>query len=563
MTIPWILTTTLSAGAVLALVGALWRERRRRRAAEAKAAALEDEARAMVHSGSSQLQASRSRFRHLVEVTPLGIFEATAQGEFAFVSSRWQELTGLDARAAQGVGWLAAVREDERGRVARAWRRATAAGLAFELEWPLWEGGSVEWVHCQATPRSNPHDGTRAYIGTLTDVTERKRLEEERRRSDESQAQTRKLESLGVMAGGIAHDFNNLLVGVLGNTELLKADVPPGSEKEVLLTRLERAARRAADLAHQMLVFAGQGVVERGPLEISKVVAESLALFDEKARGRLHCRLEPGLPTVRADRTRLQQIATNLVCNALESSGDGLGVVDVRTELRCVSADELAAAQIESELEPGEVVVLEVADSGCGIEPGVLRRIFDPFYSTKFAGRGLGLGVVAGAVRANGAALLVHSAPGRGTRVRVFFELDGARAVDEVGIGASSGASVSGGHLLVVDDERLVRETIQAILERSGYRVDTAESGAAGLEILQREQGSLDAVLLDMTMPGMNGRETLRAMREVDRAIPVLLLSGHSEEDVKRAFTGDELAGFVLKPFTGATLLGSLERALR
>ncbi len=556
----WLLSLSGLAG-VGALVLVL-RLDKRARMTEAKALALEEEARAMSHSGSSQLAASRSRFRHLVEVTPLGIFEADTSGKVVFVSTRWQELTGLNARAAKGDGWLSSVLEEDRERIARAWGLALAAGRSFEMEWPVAGEGEISWVYCQATPRTNPLDGTRTYIGTLTDVSDRKRAEEERRRSDESLAQKLKLESLGVMAGGVAHDFNNLLVGVLGNAELLKGGASEKGDHKDLICRIEEAARRAADLAHQMLVFAGQGVVESIPLDISVVVHGSLRLFDADSRKRLNSQLGEGMPSIRVDRTRLQQIVTNLVRNALEASISGEGAVEVRTELRQVSAEELERAQIVGDIEPGEVAILEVVDSGCGIEAGDLPRIFDPFYSTKFTGRGLGLGVVTGAVQANGATMAVESSPGSGTRVRIYFKLDGASPVSAPESDVTLNGSADG-YLLVVDDEPIVRTTIQAILERSGYSVFSAEGGLQGVEILRREGERLDAVLLDMTMPGMNGRETLRAMRAINEKIPVLLLSGHSEEEVRRAFADEDLAGFVLKPFTGASLLGVLERALR
>jgi PAS domain S-box-containing protein len=560
----WLSAWLASASGILALAAVAFAERQTatRRNAEAKACALEAEARAMLEKGSSDVQTSRSRFRHLVEVTRLGIFEADAEGRYVFVSRRWQELTGLHAKEARGEGWLAAVRDDERQRMREAWRAAATSGAAFELDWPLAQAGEFAWVHCQATPRKSPHDESLTYIGTLTDISERKRLEAERRRLDESEAHTRKLESLGVMAGGIAHDFNNLLVGVLGNAELLRQEHTPDDARAELLERIECAARRAADLAQQMLVFAGKGVAERKALDLSSVVEESLALFTGAERRRMRCNLGRELPIVFADRTQLQQLVTNLVRNALESSEDLERFVSIKTEARRVSSAELDQARLASGLKPGQAVVLEVSDAGCGISAEDQPRIFDPFYSTKFTGRGLGLGVVAGAVRANGGSLILDSAPGRGTTVRVIFDAGSAATVPaEPGIEPASAAPAAG-TLLVIDDEPLVRDTLRAILERAGYSVLLAQSGSQALDLLRLNPGGLDAVLLDMTMPDMDGRETLGALRGLEPELPVLLLSGHSEQDIKRAFSADELAGFLLKPFSSADLLSSVARAL-
>lgn len=536
---------------------------RARQAAEAKAKALEEEAKAMAQKESSATQDSQSRFRHLLEVTPLGIFEADSLGQYAFVSHHWRDLVGLETQQAKGDGWLAAVKSEDGARVGEAWRRAVEQGLPFECEWPVAEGGKASWVHCRATPRRNPHDGTLAYIGTLNDISDRKRRELEQRQLDESAAHNLKLESLGVMAGGIAHDFNNLLVGVLGNTELLRMHVEPGSTDQLeLLGRIEGAARRAADLAQQMLVFAGAGVVELQSVDLFELVEESLSLFSEGERARICSDLARGLPTILADRTRIQQIVTNLVKNALEASENQKGQVVVRTEVRTVTAGELEGALLDSEFEPGEAVVLEVRDEGCGIGEGDLSRIFDPFFSTKFAGRGLGLGVVAGAVRANHACLIVESEPGGGTTMRVLLEPAESLASTKVEETEPELEGAKHGNLLVVDDEEMVRETLRSILERAGYTVTLAEGGEQALERLRVNSEPWDAVLLDMTMPGMNGRETLRAMRELDKTIPVLLLSGHAQEELEREFADDDLAGYVLKPFRAAGLLRSVASVL-
>jgi len=534
------------------------------RSFSSKIEALEAEARAMIREGSSQAEASRSRFRHLVEVTPLGVFEADAEGNLAFVSRRWQLLTGLTLREAKRNGWLAAVHPEARAGVEQGWRAAIAAADSYEGEWPLGDSGSVDWVHCQASPRSDPYTGATTYIGSLSDISERKRLEEDRRRHEDMEAQAMKLQSLGVMAGGIAHDFNNLLVGVLGNVELLESSLDSEGEEGLIVSRLYRSARRAVELSNQMLVFANSGVVEREPLDLCSLVDESLLVITESERSRVRVELAAGLPSIRAERTRVLQIVTNLVRNALEASVADSGEVSVRVGLHCVTPSELDGARNGEALEPGEVLMLEVADKGCGISPEDLARIFDPFFSTKFPGRGLGLGVVSGAVRANKAALLVESTLDEGTCVRVLFdpELMPPSVPEPEPEPSSVEESEQQGTLLVVDDEQVVLETIKAMLERVGYKVLPVTSGAEAITVASRDPSQIDAVLLDMTMPGMSGLETLTELRRIGPDLPVVVLSGHSEEDMERAFADHTLAAFLGKPFRNSELLSVVRRVL-
>ena len=371
-----------------------------------------------------------------------------------------------------------------------------------------------------------------------------------------------KLQSLGVMAGGIAHDFNNLLVGVLGNVELLESRLDPNGEEIRIVERMSNAARRAVELSNQMLVFANSGVVEREPLELCGLVEEGLDVLNESERARVRVELCTDLPTIRAERTRVLQIVTNLVRNALEASAANDGQVTVRTGLHTVTPSELDGARNGEALEPGEVPVLEVSDDGCGISPEDLKRIFDPFFSTKFPGRGLGLGVVSGAVRANRAALMVDSAPDQGTRVRVFFEPDGgpAATMEPELSGVEQGAGQ--GTLLVVDDEPVVLETVRRMLEMAGYHVLPVTNGTEAIEVVSRDSSRIDAVLLDMTMPGMSGLETLTELRRIATDLPVVVLSGHSEEDMERAFADHAPSAFLGKPFRSSELLAVVRRAL-
>jgi len=265
--------------------------------------------------------------------------------------------------------------------------------------------------------------GQNGAVLLLRDISERVQAERDRQKMSSRMQQQQKLESLGVLSGGIAHDFNNLLTVMLGNAELAATDVPPASAVSESLDGIKTAARRAAELCRQLLAYAGQGQLRPVPLDMSGLVRGMMRLA-EVPLGRntaLQCNLPDGVPAVNGDSKQVQQVIMNLVTNAAESIGNNEGVVTVTTGLMDCDARYLADVSIGVELQPGQYVFVEIGDSGCGMDPETARNMFDPFYTTKFTGRGLGLASVLGIVRRHNGAIKVDSRPGEGTAVRIFF----------------------------------------------------------------------------------------------------------------------------------------------
>ena len=393
---------------------------------------------------------------------------------------------------------------------------------------------------------------------------ERRAAEAERLRLEAQVQYAQKLESLGVLAGGIAHDFNNLLMVILGNIDLALFELPPGTPPHDCLSDAKAAGHRASELTRQMLAYSGRGtfVVER--IDFSRLVDEMTPLLriSISKKAALRFDLAPDLPPIEADATQMRQVILNLVVNASEAIGDRNGTIRVSTGV--VECDEafLAAAVVNDAARPGPYVFLEVTDSGEGMDQETQARIFDPFFTTKLSGRGLGLAAVMGIVRGHKGAITLGSDPGAGTTFSVLFP-PAAQAAAAAAIPRPTAQSVRGtGTILLVDDEAAVRTTAKAMLERLGYRVLLAEDGRQAITAFQAHQPEISGVLLDLTMPSMDGEETFRELRRIDARARVIISSGYGEHDIAQRFTGLGLAGFIQKPYELQSLGSVLAAAL-
>ena len=401
------------------------------------------------------------------------------------------------------------------------------------------------------------------------DITERTRAQAERRSLEARIQETARLESLGLLAGGIAHDFNNLLMGVLGNADLALADLSPQSPACESLRDIVTAARRAAELCKQLLAYAGKGRFVVGYIDLNDVVQEMTRLLEvsisKKATLRYH--LAPGLPSVEADPTQLRQVLMNLITNASEALGDQSGVIAIATGVVQCTRDDLAAAHPaavhpDEDLPDGQYVLLEVADTGCGMDNETLARIFDPFFSTKFIGRGLGLAAVRGIVRGHRGTVRVTSEPGKGTTFQILFPAASAPALPAAEARRDPEIAGSGRTILLVDDEDTVRLVAQRMLKRAGFHVLVAADGQQAICLFRQHAAEIACVVLDLTMPHMDGDETYRELRRIRADVPVILSSGFNEQDVVQRFAGTGLAGFVQKPYRMSDLRAAIRAAL-
>jgi len=375
----------------------------------------------------------------------------------------------------------------------------------------------------------------------VRDVTERRRAE---RRRLESQ----RLESLGRLAGGIAHEFNNLLVGILGNAGLVQRELAPTSAAWEHMRDLDAAARRAADLSRQMLAFSGRGHFELRPVDLDDVVEEMRPLLPLTLPRGAELVIENGsrLPPVEADAAQMRQLVLALVTNAGEALGDG-GRIAIRTGISDVDRAALAHACGSEGLEPGRYAFLEVEDDGAGMDPETVARAVEPFFSTRAAGRGLGLSAAIGIARGHGGALDIRSAPARGTRVRLLLPV--SPAAGEAGFAAIGGRPGRAGAVLVVDDEEMVRGVLRRMLETLDFRVVEAVDGDEALAAMREHGDEVATVFLDMTMPRRGGEEVFRELKRRYPDLHVVFMSGY-DEDTATGFAARAERNFLQKPFT-------------
>jgi two-component system, cell cycle sensor histidine kinase and response regulator CckA len=466
------------------------------------------------------------------------------------------------------TGWSAILHPEDRDATGAHLQRCITAHERFERQYRIvrQSDGAVRWVQGLGEVTVDAHGGPMQLLGTIQDITEAREQHEARRQLEARLVQGQKLESLGVLAGGVAHEFNNLLTSILGNADLVLHDLPPDSPLCDNMRAIETASRRAAEISHQMLAYSGRGrfVVERA--DLSRVVRDMARMLElPMPKGStLRFELAENLPLVEADLAQLRQVVLNLVSNAAEALDPRAGgKVVVRTGLQ--SCDE-SAPQLDYFNEPvprGRYLFVEVSDTGSGMDAGTLSKIFDPFFSTRFTGRGLGLPAALGVVRGHRGFIQVRSRVGEGTSVRLLLPPVATRAA---GDGASPGASPDLADrplVLVVDDEDAVRVLTLRLIERCGCRAMGAADGIEALDILKSRHTEFACVLLDLTMPRLGGEETLRELRVFAPRLPVLVSSGYEGSEVSRRLAALGVAGFIQKPYQLSDLKAKVTTVLK
>jgi two-component system, cell cycle sensor histidine kinase and response regulator CckA len=368
------------------------------------------------------------------------------------------------------------------------------------------------------------------------------------------------------MAGAIAHHFNNQLQTVMGNLEMVRKDLPRGGELVESLTEAMQAARCAAGVSGQMLTYLGQTPVKREPLDLSEVCRRSLPMLQAAVPKDVildHNLPSPG-PAVSVNVNQIQQTLTNLLTNAWEAVGDGHGAIHL-TVKTVSSADIPTSHSFPIGWQPGDsaYACLEVADTGCGIPDKDIENLFDPFFSTKGTGLGLGLSVVSGIALGHGGVVAVESEPGRGSVVRVFLPVCAAELLRQPEKAVKTPEMGVGGTVLLVEDEEMVRNIAEAFLRHLGFTVLAAKDGVEALEGFLQRKDEIHCVLCDLTMPRMNGWETLKALRALRPDIPVVLASGYDKAEVMAGKHAELPQAFLHKPYTLADLKAALGAAMR
>ena len=496
------------------------------------------------------LEQSEERYRNLIERLPLVVFVDTlvdeSDGGPVYLSPRVEDLLGRPAEDfyADSTLWRSMVHPDDVGKVYAGAPQAGDGSETLTYRMTTARGRQIVVNEVTGPIVETPSGPIRQ--GYVADITERVQAADALRR-------TEKAESLAVLAGGIAHDFNNILVAILGNADLAAMELPEAHPARATIAQIKAASLRAADLARQMLAYSGRGRFIVEPVDLGAIATEMAELLQVAINRGVSLSVEPSgdLPTVEADPTGLRQVVMNLVVNAGEAIGDSAGRITVSTFAVTLDAPTIAALTDRGDTVPGRYVCLEVADTGAGMDRATVGRIFEPYFSTKFTGRGLGLAAVIGIIHAHHGAIAVESSPSRGTRFRVYLPASNRPIASErtALLQPTSRAAT----VLIVDDEPTVLAVAARMLERAGYRAIAAPDGETALAELASGT-SIDVVLLDVTMPGLNGAEVHARIREIDGTVPVVAMSGFSEEETRQRFASVGPVGFIPKPFTPSAL---------
>lgn len=510
-----------------------------------------------MRAAEATLREREAQFRTLAESSPTGVFQTNTDGFTVYANQRLLAWFDLSLEAFSAGEWLARVHPDDVPTVKERGARTRDLLEPFDTEYRIVVHGHTRWLRVRTEPLFDG-DGISplGHIGSVLDASAERFAAEERTRLQAQLQQARRLESLGLLAGGVAHDFNNLLVGILANASMARDELPVHHAGREALDDITHAAQRAADLTRQLLAYAGRARVERRQVALPALVAELPKVLGARVPSHVTFAVEAPEPVVvDGDETQLRQIILNLITNAVDAIGVREGRVDVQVTVRDCTEADLQRGLLGRERTPGRYAVITVRDTGMGMSQEVQERMFDPFYTTKRSGRGLGLAATLGILNSHGGAIQVESTEGLGTTIQVLLPLSAARATPEHVAAVPDTQHVGSGVILLVDDDASARSAARRILSRAGYDVREAENGADAIVIYEALENRPRCIVLDLSMPIMSGDECLRVLRAQGSDVPVLMSSGYDADDVAGHLVQPGSVHFLQKPYTAHALL--------
>ena len=403
-----------------------------------------------------------------------------------------------------------------------------------------------------------------AYLTSLRDLTERRKAEKERQRHETERQYAQKLESLGVLAGGIAHDFNNLLMSIVARAGLALRSLASDSPAREHLHIIEKSGLRGGELANQMLTFAGKTQLDFQTIALHQFLKEIKSFLRSTVSKRitLTFNLSGDLLPIRGDRSQLRQLLMNIVMNAAEAIGDQEGTIQISTSTVDTATQDFRHYHIMGDLPWGPCISLKIQDTGSGIKPELIPKIFDPFFSTKFPGRGLGLASLLGIACGHGAAIAVHSIIGQGTEFLFLFPITKKpvpQGSPSLTLPKEPAIHSTPTKVLVVDDEEDVRTACSLVLQEIGFEALVAQDGKAGAHIFNQYHNQIALVFLDLTMPHLDGGKLAEKIRLKDPDVPILVASGYAEEEAMKHFTQSGVNAFIQKPFQIEVLIAKVQ----
>lgn len=502
------------------------------------------------------LAKSEQLFRSFVENVNDVLFVLTPSGVFSYVSPQWKDAFGYELSETVGKPFLPFVHPDDvpgcmtfLQQVLESGKKQS--GVEYRV---LCTDGSYVWYRANGSQTIDPLTGIPSFVGIGRDISDLKRAEEEKRAFEQQYQQTQKLESLGVLAGGIAHDFNNILAIIIGRCSLAKMRQETAVEH---IESIEKAAERAAELCRQMLAYAGKAQFTLSQINMRWLVDEMVNMLRTTTNQNAVIVFDsiPDIPFIKGDASQLRQVVMNLIINASEAIGMEQGEIRVNLATIAIKADEPIKDHLGAIIASGEYIRLEVTDSGCGMDSETKRRIFEPFYSTKFTGRGLGMSAVLGIITAHKGALQLFSQPGQGTTFLVYLPVQANNSLGKEPYQRLPQAQWLGsGTILLVDDEEQILIIAKTMLVALGFTVITAANGREALAKYREHASEIVLVLTDVGMPVMDGYMLFRELKSINPDLPIVISSGFGEADVTARIARENIAGLVGKPFNSIQL---------
>jgi PAS domain S-box-containing protein len=460
--------------------------------------------------------------------------------------------------------WRQSIVSEDRVRVEKIVQEATRKSSEINIEWRVRDlDGKERWLMSRGRPIKDAADRERRYMGIVMDISERKRAEEERVKLEDRLQQAQKLESIGTLAGGIAHDFNNILYPLLGFAELLKEDLPKESPLQEHIDEILRATMRSKDLVKQILTFSRKDNQNAKPIRLQPIAKEALKLLRSSIPATIDIQqeIDADCGIVMADPTQVHQIVMNLATNAYHAMEDAGGKLQV--SLKQIELASEPDPSVFQALTAGKYALLTVTDNGIGIEKAISGKIFDPYFTTKGVGKGTGLGlsVVHGIVKAYKGDIRIHSAPGKGTTVRVYLPI---MALTTENKGIENSEPLAGGteKILLVDDENPIVRVEQRMLENLSYHVTARTSSLEALATFQADPAAFNLVLTDMTMPTMTGMQLAEKLISIRPDIPIILCTGYSEKISAGKAEALGVKGFLMKPVDKSEMARMVRKVL-
>ena len=504
------------------------------------------------------LAESEAMLRSVFRAAPVGIGVVKSR-VLTWTNHRLQQMVGYSEQELLGrsARMLYPSEEDFEYVGAEKYRQISISGTgSVETRW-LRKDGRIIDVLLSSTPIDLAHL-ERGVTFSALDITERKLMEERLRHSE-------KMEAVGQLAGGVAHDFNNQLAGIMGYADLLREELGGNQALGGLIEGILTSVRRSAALTAQLLAFARKGKYLTVTVDVHRLVFEVVALLKHSISKSIRIRqmLAANPSTTRGDPSQLQNAVLNLALNARDAMPDG-GELSIETANVVVTDEPIA--DLVFPMAPGTYVRIDVTDTGCGIEPSLLGRVFEPFFTTKPEGKGTGMGLAAvyGSLRNHHGGIAVRSQRGRGTTFSLYVPScpDDATALVPT-LPEDQAAMLAGRHILFVDDEHPLRKLVVGMLAPMGCRISVCADGQQAIELYRRSQGDIDVVVLDLVMPKMDGKTAYRALKQLDPAVKVLLLSGFSIDGDAQQLLKEGARGFLQKPFQKNELVAQLAGVLR